>query len=118
QRADARRIAERDQLLRMSHRDMAQHHGIDQREDGRVGADAEGEREHHDRGERRIAKQYAERVAEVIHTATPPSDRPSLRAAPGPPPLPRRPRQAPKARPGTSSGRWASHRTESLPAPA
>ncbi len=46
-RVDGRRIAERHQLLGVRHRQRAQEQRVDEREDGRVRADAERQREHH-----------------------------------------------------------------------
>ena len=40
---------EHHEAIRFMHRQRLQHQGIDQREDGKVGADAEGEREQGDR---------------------------------------------------------------------
>ena len=53
------------QLFRMSDRERAQHHGVDQAEDRRVGADAEGEREDGDQREAGAPAQHARRVAQI-----------------------------------------------------
>ena len=66
QRADACGVADRDKLLRVSHREVSQNHRIDEREDGRVGADAEGQCQHHDRGKSGIAAQRTKRVTQIL----------------------------------------------------
>jgi hypothetical protein len=58
-------LAEDDQPARVGHRQRAQEHGVGEREDGGVGADAERERHHRDGGEQRIAAQAAHGVAQV-----------------------------------------------------
>jgi hypothetical protein len=44
-------VAEAIELLRITHGQLLQHHGVDEGEDGGVGADAEGEREDNDETE-------------------------------------------------------------------
>src|SRR5437762_710288 len=70
-----------DQFLRTSHRQQPQHHLINEAEDRGVRSDAQREREHRYGGKARVLQQLAESEFEIIHNATPPSDRPSPRGA-------------------------------------
>jgi hypothetical protein len=54
-----------DELFGLRHRKQAQHQLVDQGEDGRVGADAEGKGGHGDQSEERTAPQAAQRKSEV-----------------------------------------------------
>ena len=64
-RADAPGHAHDRELPRMAHGQRAQPQGLDQLEDGGVGAGAEREREQRDGGEARRSTQHAPRVAQV-----------------------------------------------------
>ena len=50
-------------------RQAAEEDGVDEREDGRVDADSQGQRGHHDRGKSRLAAQHAEAVLHVLPEA-------------------------------------------------
>ena len=54
------------QPLRISHRQGAQHDGVDQTEDGGIGADAEGQRDHGNGGETGALAQHAHAVADIL----------------------------------------------------
>src|SRR5439155_12318597 len=84
---------------------------VDEAEHRDVGADPQGKGEDDGEREAGAAGERAERVAEVIHIAEPPSDRPSSPGARAPPPLPERRRRGATGRPGTSPRRWRSRRT-------
>ena len=58
---------EQHQLFRVAHRQQLQDQLIDQREDGGIGADSQGEREHRDGREQGRFAQGAERVAQVLN---------------------------------------------------
>ena len=64
-----------DQFLRTSHRQQPQHHLINEAENRCVRPDAERKCEHGHGGEAGILQQLAESEFEIIHNATPPSDR-------------------------------------------
>ena len=55
-----------DQGRRVPHRERAEQHRVHDREDGDVGADAEGERQHGGSGEARAAPQHPQRVTQVL----------------------------------------------------
>ena len=59
-------LVEHHQLLGILHRQLAQQHLVDQREDRGVGADAERERQDRDDGEERAAEQPAQGQPEVV----------------------------------------------------
>jgi len=59
------RAAEEDELARVLHRQHAQQHFVDEREDRGVGADAESDRHQRDDGEERRACQPAPGVLNV-----------------------------------------------------
>ena len=67
---------QQDQPLGLAHRQEAQQHLIDQREDPRVRADAQGEREHGGRGEARTTLQRAQRVAHIARRVLEPRKAP------------------------------------------
>ena len=56
------------QLLWILHRQGAQHQCVNDREDRRVGSDAQREREHSHGGEARVLQELAERKSEIVHT--------------------------------------------------
>ena len=56
---------EEDELLGILHRQHAQQDFVHEREDGRVRADAEGDRHDRDEGEERVAGEAAEGIANV-----------------------------------------------------
>src|SRR5215469_112969 len=58
--------AQDDELLRMRHRQVAQQDLIGQREDGGVGADAQGESENGDGGEARRFSEHAKSEAQIL----------------------------------------------------
>ena len=66
-RADARGVADGDELLGMRDVERPQQYGVDEREDRRIGADAEGQRQHDDERETEIAAQRARGVREVLN---------------------------------------------------
>ncbi len=70
----AARAVEVDELLGMGHRQHAQHQRVYQREDRRVGADAQRQRQHRRRRESRVAQQAAQRVSGVLHRRFEPRD--------------------------------------------
>lgn len=57
--------AQEDQLVRVAHRQAAQHDGVDEAEDRRARADAEGQDEHDDGGEGRAPAELARRESQV-----------------------------------------------------
>ena len=59
------RAAEQHELLGLSHGDRAQQHFVDQREDGGVRADAQGDRQQRDRREKRGAAEAADGVSQI-----------------------------------------------------
>ena len=54
------------QAIRIGKRDRLQQDGVDDREDGGVGADAERQRGHGGQGEARALAEHAERVPEIF----------------------------------------------------
>src|ERR1700683_891891 len=69
---------EDNQLLRISHWYGAQEHGVDEAEDGRVGADAEGDGEDGDCSEARRFAQRAEGEANVLQQVCKPAPTPHV----------------------------------------
>jgi hypothetical protein len=67
-----------DEAVGLAHRQLAQQDLIDQRDDGRVAADAEGEREHGGGGEGRAAPQHAQGIAHVAPPIVEPAPDPGL----------------------------------------
>ena len=61
--------ADRVHLARVGNRQRPQHQRIGEAEDGAVGADADGERDHRDNGEARAGAQHADAVPEVLPEA-------------------------------------------------
>ena len=59
-------LVEHDELIRSSDRQLAQDHLIDQREDGRVRADTQRQRQDRDDGEQRAPEQAADSEADVV----------------------------------------------------
>ena len=59
-------IGQGDQLLRVLDRQHLQQHGVDQAEDGGIGADAERQRKHRDRSKTGALGQQASAVDEVL----------------------------------------------------
>ena len=59
-------VADADEGFGICYRQVMKQDGIDQREDGRVGADAEGEREQHGNGEPRRLAQLAECITQIL----------------------------------------------------
>ena len=66
--ADAarRRVGQHHELVRVAHRQRAHEHTVEQAEDGGVGANPEGEREHGHRREPRVGEENAQRVTQVL----------------------------------------------------
>src|SRR6266516_7150487 len=69
------------QLLWLLHRQRPEQQFVDLAKNSRVSPDAEREREHGHGGEAGILQQLAKGEFEIIHNATPPSDRLALRGA-------------------------------------
>ena len=61
-----RRVHEQDDPVRIRERDRLQQHGADDREDGRVRADAEGERGNGRRRERPVLEKHPKRVFQIL----------------------------------------------------
>src|SRR5205807_8149114 len=80
-----------------------------------VGPRPEREREHRHNREAGAPAELAERVAEVTHTATPPSDRPARRGEPGSSWPRARPRGARVPLPRNSAGPWHARHTGGSP---
>ena len=59
-------VADADEGFGIGYRQVMEQDGIDQREDGRVGADAEREREQHGNGEPRRLAQLAECITQIL----------------------------------------------------
>ena len=59
-------VGELHELLRVGHRQHAQYDGIQQAENGRVGADPQRQGKHRRRGKARTAPEYTKRVAEIL----------------------------------------------------
>ena len=59
-------ILDHDQTLRVGDRQHAQQHSIDKAEDGGIGADAQGEAQNGNRGERRTPEQRPNSVPEIL----------------------------------------------------
>ena len=59
-------VADANEGFRIDDRKVMEQDGIDQREDGRVGADAEREREQHGNGEPRRLAQLAECITQIL----------------------------------------------------
>ena len=59
-------VADADEGLGIGYRQVMEQDGIDQRKDGRVGADAEREREQHGNGEPRRLAQLAECITQIL----------------------------------------------------
>jgi len=70
--------ADREQLLGTLDRQRAQHHGVDKAEDGRVRADAEGQRQQRHGGEGRIAREGAQGISNVPDERIEPGDDPGV----------------------------------------
>ena len=66
-------LPDRHEAAGIAERQRAQQHGVDDREDGGVGADAERERQHDDRGETGALAHQAQRIAKILeqHVETP-----------------------------------------------
>ena len=60
-------VADADEGLGIGYREVVEHDGIDQGEDGGVGSDAEGQREQHGCGEARGFAQLAECVTQILN---------------------------------------------------
>ena len=69
-------VAEQDELLRLLDGKIAEQDCVEKAEDGGVGADAEGEREQGDGGERRTAKQRAQAVGDILQKTFKPAPTP------------------------------------------
>ena len=76
EQARARGVPEQDQTARIPDRQRLQQHCVDEREDRRIGPDAEGEGHHGDHREARRSAQHPQRVAHVppegLHRRFPP----------------------------------------------
>jgi len=60
-------FVEFDQAVRLGKRQGTQQHRVHHAEHGRVGADAQRQREHRDGGESGAIEQHAERKAQIVH---------------------------------------------------
>ena len=59
-------VADADEGLGIGHRQVMEQDGVDQRKDGRVGADAKRERQQHGNGEPRRLAQLAECITQIL----------------------------------------------------
>ena len=59
--------AERDHALRLGIRKRTKKNGVNEAENGGVGADAKRERENHDRGKSGGLREHPDRVFQVLH---------------------------------------------------
>ena len=76
------RFSEREELLRLPHRERFEHQPIDQREDGCIRANSERQRKHCDCGESRALRQHAQAVACILQQVFDHYSSPTQSAAP------------------------------------
>ncbi len=74
----SRNCSEEDETRRIADRQRLQQDRVEQREDGRVRADAERERQHRDGRERRMPRERAQRVADIARERIHPANQPRL----------------------------------------